>query len=183
MTPRPGSALLAALAAALLAVCLGPAPGAAAVPAGLGNVTCATGAITAAPVSGKVVTLKGWIKPCAAAAPVASYQHFAIGWYDWAGGGHHAWITNPTSFQVSADPTKTVTTDFSLPVDFTGYTPALCLAYYFGARLSCVNVSWSNGVAVAKPLPTTDPKVSLLLAYEPQPVPDGQAVQKCGTCW
>lgn len=144
------------------------------------GVTCATGAITSTVVNGKTVTVNGWIRPCAGVEQPTDSFVFAIGWYSWDKTQYVGFRHTSLGFVLGPTPQ---TTNFSVPVDVTGSTPALCLAYQPSARLSCVNVSWVNGVLTVAPIPVADPKVSTSIV-DTEPLAPGHwdaRSMPCGT--
>lgn len=172
---RPVLTVVAAFLAAVGAVVVGPAPTASASVAwSQVTMTCATGAITSSTIAAKVITLKGWIKPCAS-SPAGPSDFFAIGWYYYPNGTHTAKTLDPMLYG-----SNTGTTNFSVEIDMTTWTPALCLAYGPSSRLSCVNVAWSGGVESATTISTTHTKVAMALP-DPEPTLFPKAV--CATCW
>jgi hypothetical protein len=160
--------VLAALAGALV----GPPPAAA--DTVWRTVPCATGAMAAEALPGRVVHVTGWIQPCAGSP--ASTETFAVIYYGSSLGG-------PRRLLSYADPVA--------PTQFSGHLDkmppgqimrAVCLTFSETGRLSCVTVAVGDDPdrLVVTPIPVDDPPV--LVPIDVPRYLGPIANPTCGTC-
>ncbi len=135
--------------------------------------------VTGTAATGATVTLSGTIQPCAR-TPAGAKDYFGIGRYEWVPLGDLGQARNVVALTPTYYSSPTGVTSFRIPITVGSSSPALCLAPGPTVRLTCVDVSWSNGLPVVTPLSTKDPKVAATL---PDPWSLQYPAPKCGGCW
>lgn len=164
----------AALTAAFLAVCAGPAPAATSANWSTVTIPCVNLVAVSRTVFGSTVHLSGSVQPCVG-TQAGARDWFGIGWYEALPGGQQKNVTQyPMSYA-----SMTGRTAFAVGVPVGRAQPALCIAFRSNRRLACYQVSQVNGVVQVASIPVNDPRVLYTL---PNPVNEFTVVS-CGTCW
>jgi hypothetical protein len=139
------------------------------------TVPCATGAMTTAPVeAADELWVTGWIQPCTA-TPLNLLAAFAVISYT----ATYGYPGRGMPYQEVAAPTP-----FAGQLDLHRYGThlrAVCLAFSPTRRLACLGIDYPEGLPIATPIATDDPRVTLPLSTIPFP-PQDTSSPFCGTC-